>query len=387
MKKAASLILALVLCLTVFAACSPTEPAEDPPADTPAGTVEETPNVPETPDGEDSNEWPAYDGKIVLGVAVRTFANPYHVKVNEGAQMLVDDLKAAGYDIELQTVLDEGSDVDQISNMRALIARAGEDLVFYCEPQNAPNGPIIADMLDEAGVYWTHAWTPGEGVFPTDYEYWVMYHTPDDIQAGYNIAVEMFSKFETPFEGKILALQGPLGNTASENRKLGLEKALAEYPGVELLELQPADWHMDVAQNTVETWLNKYPDVDGIWCGNDTMGLGAVTALKAKGLNGKVLVTGVDGTQEAIDAIRTGDMVCTSDVNGLAQGYYASAWAIAAKIGILDYKSLEPGGRMFTTATTLVTAENVEEFMSATPQFDYRNYLEFAVDPAEFHFK
>lgn len=394
MRKLFSIVLAALLCLGSLSGCGSSAPvtesnqvsqSAEPAA--PAETQESNQAQPAEPAAPaDGKEWPQYDGKIVLGLAVRTFSNPYHVKVSQGAEMLVEDLKAAGYNIEYQTILDEGSDNKQISDLKALIARSGQDLAMYIEPQNAPNGPIIADICDEAKVPWTHAWTPGEDVFPTDYEYWVAYHTPDDIQAGYNIAVEMFKGFETPGKGKILALQGPMGNTAAENRKLGLQKALEEYPDVELLELQPADWQMDRAQNITETWLSKYDDIDGIWCGNDTMGLGVIVALKAKGLNGKIGVTGVDGTQEAIDAIKAGDMVCTSDVNGLAQGYYASAWAIAAKIGLLDYKSLTPGERMFTTATTLITADNVDEVTNAVPQFDYREYRSFAQAPADFHF-
>lgn len=40
--------------------------------------------------------------------------------------------------------------------------------------------------------------------------------------------MEMFSQFETPYEGKIVCIQGLLGNTTAVNRRAGLEKALAE---------------------------------------------------------------------------------------------------------------------------------------------------------------
>lgn len=71
------------------------------------------------------------------------------------------------------------------------------------------------------------------------------------------------------------------------------------------------------AQQIVQDLLTKYPDVQAVWCFNDRSALGASAALRAAGKkiynaaapeDGAVFVTGMNGTQEAIEAIRAGVM-------------------------------------------------------------------------------
>ena len=62
----------------------------------------------------------------------------------------------------------------------------------------------------------------------------------------------------------------------------------------------------------MQTWLSKYGDkIKGVWAANDDMALGALEALRAAGLAGKIPVVGVDGIPEAIAAVDKGEMVST----------------------------------------------------------------------------
>ena len=55
-------------------------------------------------------------------------------------------------------------------------------------------------------------------------------------------------------------------STASNARYEGLQKALEEYPNIEVVADDTANWNTDEALALVETWLTQYPDVGGIWC-------------------------------------------------------------------------------------------------------------------------
>jgi ABC-type sugar transport system substrate-binding protein len=323
-------------------------------------------------------EWPAFKEKIYLGVAIRSLSNPYHVAVKEGAEKLAEDLKANGYDVEVNVLLCEGSDDRQVSDIKALIARGGKNTVFYVDPNNAPNSAVIADICDDAGVYWASVWNLADDTYPMDYKYWVCHNSPDDVQAGYDIAVALFRSFKTPGKGKVLAVEGMMANTASQSRVAGLKKALAEYPDVELLDQQPAEWDMKLALSTTETWLSKYSEIDGIWAADDTMALGVVTALQNAGKNGKIGVVGVAGTLEAVNAIKAGDMTATWDVNGRLQGYYDCAWPLAARLGVIDVAGLPVSDRMFLTAGSVVSASNVNSG-GAAQKFDYRDLASFNI--------
>lgn len=71
-------------------------------------------------------------------------------------------------------------------------------------------------------------------------------------------------------------------------------------------------WDPDVALANVENFLTvNNDDVDVILTMNDGMAGGAVQALKARGLNGKVLITGQDGELAACQRIVSGDQIMT----------------------------------------------------------------------------
>jgi ribose transport system substrate-binding protein len=79
------------------------------------------------------------------------------------------------------------------------------------------------------------------------------------------------------------------------------------------------------------------------------MGLGAVEALKAAGKAGKVKVSGVDGLQQAIDAVKDSNTgyATTTQSTGAAQGGYGLAIGYAAAIGKIDPAKESPEHRAF----------------------------------------
>ena len=73
------------------------------------------------------------------------------------------------------------------------------------------------------------------------------------------------------------------------------------------------------------------------------MGRGAVAALKEKGLNGKVLVTGSDGSNIGLEMVKNGDMLATVWNDPVLQGAVSMSIAYAAAIGDIDPEKLGLG--------------------------------------------
>ena len=96
-------------------------------------------------------------------------------------------------------------------------------------------------------------------------------------------------------------------------------------------------------------------------------------------MEGTVLVSGFDGTAAAWDCIRDGSMYSTIFNDGYMVGYYAAAYAYAAKEGTLDVNTMDQAQRMFCTKVALVKADNVEEYANYEPDFDYTD-LESCID-------
>lgn len=318
--------------------------------------------------------------KLICAIGLHSLSNPYYVTLKEGAEMFVNSLPEGT--AELQVMLCEDDDEKEINNVKSLIARGGKDVILFIDPNQAPNVATIAEICEEAGVYWGTVWSTAEDVYPTNYEHYTLYQSQDDEKAGYDIAKEMFNSFDTPGKGKILAIQGKLANTAGINRNKGLERALAEYPDIELLDSQSGEWNSQKAFTITETWLSKYQDVDGIWAANDVMGLAVIQALKARDLNGKVKVVGINAIDGAIEALKDGDMFATVSSNGWLQAGYGLAYPYAAYTGALDVKAMTAEESMIHTAGYLVTADTVDEyeenFIKNKPEYDYTD-LKIAV--------
>jgi ABC-type sugar transport system substrate-binding protein len=321
--------------------------------------------------------------KVYMGVAIRSLSNPYHASVLDGAKMFAASLPAGT--AEVQGLLCEGSDEKQINDIKAFIAAHGTNTILYLDANQAPDAAVVAQICEEAGVYWTSVWSMADGVTPPDYKYYVMHQSPDDQKSGYLIAKELFKTFKTPNKGKILAVQGMLANSAAINRFKGLQKALAENKNVQLLDNQAGDWDPKKALTITETWLSKYKDLDGIWVANDGMAMAVIQALKAKGLNGKIKVCGVDGIDDAVTAIKAGDMCATVGSNPWLQGGYGLSYAYAAYKGTLDVSKMQPSERMFFTPGILINKSNVlsyeAKYVKGKPKFDYTNLKSVVESP------
>lgn len=312
---------------------------------------------------------------LTIAVSMRSTTSEYHMQYVAGAELFAASLPEGT--AEVQMLPCEGNDDKQINDINALIASKGDNMILFVDANNAPNITSIAEACEEAGVYWCAAWNAPEGILPTSYKYWVNFQSCDAVKQGYDIAVNLFESLPTPGEGKICVLEGMLANTANEDRMKGLNMALEEYPGIEVLDDQAGDWDTGKALTITENWLAKYGDdgIDGIWCACDDMAVGVVQALTAKNLNGKILTTGVDGTSAAIEMVENGELACTIANNGWLQAGYGCAYAYAAKTGVLDTETMDDLHRMFLTNGYLVSSDTLADykatFVDSQPEYDF----------------
>ena len=312
-------------------------------------------------------------GKTTLVVMIRGLDNPYHANYAVGAKELG---KKLGLPVDVLT--SEANSQKQFADLKAEIAKTGGNMVVSVDPNEAPDVVPIAKMLEAAGVYWVNWWNKPPDVKVQDYPHWVSHVAFDAVGQGYWNAKELFKSFKTPNKGKILAIQGMLANNAAIGRFQGLQKALEEFPDVKLLQWESAEWDTTKAYNATKALLAAHKDVDGVWCANDNMAMGAIQALKEAGLAGKVLVTGTDGNPEAFDAIKAGTMASTEFQDARYQSYLGLTMALAAKEGKLDVKALPAKHRSWLIPGVQVNRENVDKFVNDfiknMPTYDVSDY-------------
>jgi len=106
-------------------------------------------------------------------------------------------------------------------------------------------------------------------------------------------------------EGKYVELVGKESDTNAGVRSKGFHNIIDQYPDMEMVARQTANWSQTEAYSVIESVLQANPDVDGIICGNDTMALGAQAAIDAAG-KGDIIVMGFDGNDNVLDSIMQG---------------------------------------------------------------------------------
>ncbi|HET6499380.1 MAG TPA: substrate-binding domain-containing protein [Amycolatopsis sp.] len=130
-------------------------------------------------------------------------------------------------------------------------------------------------------------------------------------------------------KGNIVLLQGPLGGSGEIDRTKGVLQELAKYPGIHLLAQQTADWDRNEAYNVMNNWLSAFgTKIDAVVSENDDMAIGSLRSLATRGLVGKTKVVGIDGLQDALDRVRSGEMIATNLQNAPLQLGMAVAVAV-----------------------------------------------------------
>lgn len=169
-----------------------------------------------------------------------------------------------------------------------------------------------------------------------------------------------------PDGAKVLYCAGTAGLQHSAERRQGFQDALAKAgrDDVEILADQDGDYVKDEAMRICDAWIQTYSDgaggvgFDAIVCANDQMALGCVESLKGAGIlteAGEILITGVDGSDDGLQAVADGYMAQT--VLQDAPGQAAAAHEVLEQLS----KGETPEAEIIVPFQS-ITAENVADY-------------------------
>jgi len=331
-----------------------------------------------------SQNRPAGPQNLVLVQAIRSLSNPYHAEWAKGGEMF-----AASVGLPLQTLTDEGDSQLQLNQIKQVLA-SGKTVVLNADPNTTSDTQAIVRAVQDAGGFVVTQWNKPSELTPAQVgNSWVAHIGFDGNTGGYQTAKALFAAMNN--SGGIIALQGILDDVPAKERFAGMQKALAETPGVQLLDQQTAHWTRNEALQVTQTLLAKHAgQVKGVWAANDDMALGAIEALRAVGLAGKVPIVGAsDAVPEALQDIQAGNTgyIATVSTDAYWQGGAGLALAYQAATGKYNVAAAPPANRSFYGKEFLVTKANVADVMKApTPADlapDFANPLQRNVGPLQ----
>lgn len=85
-------------------------------------------------------------------------------------------------------------------------------------------------------------------------------------------------------EGSVVVFNGIAGVDSTETWQAAALDALSQYPGIEVIATEYAQWNIATAKQKMEAIMAANPDIDGVWAGGGEMALGAALAFEDAGV-------------------------------------------------------------------------------------------------------
>ncbi|MCF7942922.1 MAG: substrate-binding domain-containing protein [Spirochaetia bacterium] len=255
-----------------------------------------------------TGEEEADDGKYVIGLSQESLDHPMMIAQR---QQIVD--AASKYpNVEVIATDGQGSVVTQVAGIEDMMAR-GMDLLMV-QAAKAEGLRQQLTKVHEAGIPFMFV---GKAILGTEATTLV---SVDDRSIGNEIGeyiVEKLTEKNGTPKGNVVILEGIPGDQTSVERVGGFRQVIDKYQDIVVIAQQPADYRRPQAYNVMQNILqaNGPGTIDVIMAANADMALGASQAVKEVGRLDEMMITGLDGMQGEIDAIRAGEMTATWTFN------------------------------------------------------------------------
>ncbi|MCD6351726.1 MAG: substrate-binding domain-containing protein [Armatimonadetes bacterium] len=258
------------------------------------------PAKPATPATEATKTWK-------IGFAQTTLSEPWRVKMRDD---MIAAAKEHADEVELITNQADNDDARQAANVEDLVTQ-GIDLLII-SPHTAEGLTSVVEKVYDHGI---PVITLDRNIASDKYTCFI---GADNKKIGALAAKVLAEKLGG--KGIVFEIQGTLGATATTDRHEGFIEAIKQWPDIKVIGGQSGDYAREPAQKLMEDALQANDRIDGVYAHNDEMALGAMLAAERAGRLKDITIVGIDGQEEAMDAVAQGKMYATIIYpNGSAQ--------------------------------------------------------------------
>ncbi len=246
-------------------------------------------------------------GKPRVALVMKALANEFFKTMEDGAKA---HNAAHPNDYELITtgIKDETDVQQQIALVEQMMAQHVDAIVLA--PADSKALVPVCKKAADAGIVVINIDNKLDADALKDKGLTVPFVGPNNLK-GAELAGDYLAKKLN--KGDAVALiDGLPGAFNAIQRHSGFELAMTGA-GMKIATAQSAEWQTDKATPLVASILSSHPEVKALLCANDSMALGARTAVKDAGKTGQVLIVGFDNISAVQDLIKQGDVLCTVD--------------------------------------------------------------------------
>jgi ribose transport system substrate-binding protein len=325
MKRNLALTVVLVLVI-MLAACAPAKPGTE------AGTK-----------------------SFKIGMANFSQCCPYFIGMNNSVIS-----EAAGYSNVIIVSTDANGDAAKFqSDIEDLIAQGVDGVIV--SGAWLEQAPAALDALSTAKVPTVlvdRQFTQGAA------EAYTSYIGPDNFTIGVQDGQYIAERLNG--QGVVVELRGgPADNSIGLNRTNGCNSVLSTYPGITVVVAPDfGSWSADGGIALMEDLLAANPKIDAVFCENDSMCLGAQTAIGDAGRSAEMFLVGVDGENAALEAIMGNTNYAATGLNNSDQIGRAAFHRLMAILA-----GATPTEKNTYLPSPLITIDNVIKYYNPTGEF------------------
>tara|TARA_R110000737_G_C14614191_1_gene491573 strand:+ start:2341 stop:3297 length:957 start_codon:yes stop_codon:yes gene_type:complete len=286
----------------------------------------------------------ALDQPKKVAVIVSTLNNPWFVVLAETAADRATELgfEATIFDSQNNTALE----TDHFENA----VSSGYDAILF-NPTDADGSIANVRIAKEKGV---PVFCMDREINATDA---ATSQILSDSYAGC-VAIGKYFVEKLNKKGKYVEILGLVGDNNTWSRSKGFHSVVDNYPELQMVAQQNADFDRNKAMEVMESILQVHPDIKGVFCGNDAMAMGAYQALVSSGKADQVMVFGFDGASDVINSIRDKKILATGMQFPKLIARTAAEYAQSYFDGKRDFAQKVP------VTVEMVNQENVKDYQA-----------------------
>ncbi|WP_217475626.1 sugar ABC transporter substrate-binding protein [Stutzerimonas stutzeri] len=171
-----------------------------------------------------------------------------------------------------------------------------------------------------------------------------------DNRKGARLVGEYLAKNKLKAGDEVGIIEGVSTTTNAQQRTAGFKDAM-EAAGMKIVGVQSGNWEIDRGNAVASAMLNEHPNLKALLAGNDSMALGAVSAVRAAGKQGQVQVVGYDNINAIKPMLKDGRVLATADQFAAQQAVFG----IEAALKLVKGEATDAKDGVIETPVELVT--------------------------------
>ncbi|MEX5593543.1 sugar ABC transporter substrate-binding protein [Pseudomonas orientalis] len=254
--------------------------------------------------------------KPKVGLVMKSLANEFFVTMQEGAKDYQKS-HAADFDMITNGIKNETDTSAQIDIVNQMILAKVNAIVIA--PADSKALVTVLKKASDAGIKVVNIDNRLDPDVLKSKKLDIPFVGPDN-RKGSKLVGDYLAK-QLAAGDKVGIIEGVPTTTNAQQRTAGFKDAM-DAAGMKIVSTQSGNWEIDQGQKVASAMLSEYPDLKALLAGNDNMALGAVSAVRAAGKAGKVLVVGYDNIEAIKPMLQDGRVLATADQAAAQQAVF-----------------------------------------------------------------